>query len=41
MIMSEEISKWLDMNSEEADSAGAGLSGHQGEFTDSQNKKGQ
>src|SRR5947209_10474327 len=36
-----EISKWLDMNSGEADSAGAVLPAHRGGFTYGQNKKGQ
>jgi hypothetical protein len=34
-----EISKSLDMNSGEADSAGAGLPAHQGGFTDGKTKK--
>ena len=36
-----QINKWLDMDSMEADSAGAGLPAHRGAFTDGQNKKGQ
>ncbi len=33
--------QWLDINSGEADSAGAGLPAHRGGFTYGQNKKGQ
>jgi hypothetical protein len=36
---SKEISKWLDMNSGEADSASAGLPAHQGRIHGRQTKK--